>query len=419
MPYREQIPVDKGIDNTVKLLMEGYNYITNRRKRFGRDIFETRILGGQKAICIAGEEAVKIFYDKEKLMRKGAAPIRIRQTLFGEHAIQTLDDDNHRHRKELFMSFMTKERLDDIKVILVRHLDDALNKWVAQDRIVFYQEVVQLLTIVACEWAGVPIQKDEIRKRANQLEALYDSAGAIGGRHWKGRTSRNILENWLRGIITQVRNGELQVPQNAALYRMAWYQDQNGELLNDQMVAVEILNILRPIVAISIYLTFEALALYEHPNEREKLINGGKEYQELFVQEVRRYYPFFPMLTARVRDDFVWSGHDFRKGNLVVLDVYGTNHHPDIWEMPNVFNPERFKDRKENFYEFIPQGGGDYYRGHRCPGEWLTIEVMKVVAEFLVNKMEYSLPKQEYRYSMIRIPSLPKSKFIMSQIKRI
>lgn len=74
MPYREQIPIDTGIDNTVKLLLEGYNYITNRRNQFGRDIFETRLLGGEKAICVAGKEAVNMFYDEKKLiLRRGSA----------------------------------------------------------------------------------------------------------------------------------------------------------------------------------------------------------------------------------------------------------------------------------------------------------------------------------------------------------
>jgi fatty-acid peroxygenase len=419
LPYREQIPIDKGIDNTAKLLLEGYNYITNRRNKFGRDIFETRVLGGQKAICIAGEEAVKTFYDEDKLIRHGAAPKRVRQTLFGEHAVQTMDGDNHRHRKELFMSLMSKERLEDFNKLLENHLENAISKWATREKVVVYNEVVHILTMVACEWSGIPLSEAEVNKRANQLEALFDSVGAVGPRHWKGRTSRNLAETWLRGIVAQVRDGEVIVPNDTALYKMSWYQDKNGELLNEQIVAVELLNIIRPIVAVSVYITFEALALHEHPEEKEKLQNSGEEYTELFIQEVRRYYPFFPVLTARVKEDFLWNGHDFRKGNLVLLDIYGTNHHPDIWEKPDLFYPERFKNREENFYDFIPQGGGDYYRGHRCPGEWLTIEVMKVVLKFLVNKIEYTVPKQDFQYSMVRFPSLPRSRFVISDVRRM
>lgn len=417
MPYREQIPIDKGVDNTAKLLLEGYQYITNRRNRFGRDIFETRMLGGQKAICVAGEEAVKMFYDEGKLIRQGAAPKRLRQTLFGEHAIQTMDGENHRHRKELFMSLMTRERLEDIKVMMSKLLNDSVGKWTREKEVQVYGEMCQLLTKAACEWAGVPLGADEVKRRTNELEAMFDSGGALGARHWKGRNARNCAENWLKKMVQDVRNGVIEAPQDTALYKMSWYQDKNGELLNEQMVAVELLNILRPIVAVAVYITFGALALYEHPAEKEKLRTKPSVYYELFVQEVRRYYPFFPILVARVRDDFLWNGHDFRKGNLVLLDIYGTNHHPDIWEHPYTFDPERFKNRDENLYDFIPQGGGDYYRGHRCPGEWLTIELMKETIDFLVNDIEYDVPKQDLRFSMRRFPSLPKSRFVISHIR--
>jgi fatty-acid peroxygenase len=417
MPYREQIPIDKGIDNTMKLVLEGYQYISNRRNKYGRDIFETRILGGQKAICIAGEEAVKIFYDESKLVRKGAAPKRVRQTLFGENAIQTMDGDSHRRRKELFMGLMTRERIDDFKEIMKNHLNNVIVKWTNQPEIEVYKEVCILLTKAACEWAGVPLTEKEVQQRANELEGMFDSAGAVGARHWKGRTSRNSAENWLKGIVLQVREGQIKVPEDSAIYKMSWYRDQDGKVLNEQMVAVELLNILRPIVAVSVYITFGVLALHEHPEEKEKLQTKTSVYYELFVQEVRRYYPFFPFLTAKVREDFLWNGHDFGKGDLVLLDIYGTNHHPDIWEHPNVFNPKRFKEREENQYDFIPQGGGDYYRGHRCPGEWMTVEIMKEVLDFFVNKINYEVPKQDLTYSMVRIPSLPKSKMVISNIK--
>ncbi|MDQ0158945.1 cytochrome P450 [Alkalibacillus salilacus] len=420
MPYKEQIPIDKGIDNSLAMMREGYLYISNRRKRFGKDIFETRLLGGQKAVCIAGEEAVKVFYDESKIKRQGAAPKRIRQTLFGEKAIQTIDDTSHKHRKQLFMSLMTEKQLQDVVNIFKKEWASAIDKWESENEVILYHEVTKILAITACKWAGVPLSQSDASLRASQLEKLFDSAAAIGPRHWKGRQARNALELWLQKIIKDVRNSKLETPEETALHRMAWYRDTNGKLLNTEVTAVEVLNILRPIVAISVYIVFAALALFENPEEKEKLLNGDEDVFELFIQEVRRYYPFFPFTTGRVRENFLWKGHDFKKESLVLLDIYGTNHHPNLWDNPEQFTPDRFKEREESPYDLIPQGGGDYYKGHRCPGEWLTVEVMKSSLDLLVNHMEYNVPKQQnLRYSMMRIPSLPKDRFIMDRVKKV
>ncbi|WP_330400744.1 cytochrome P450 [Lacrimispora amygdalina] len=138
----------------------------------------------------------------------------------------------------------------------------------------------------------------------------------------------------------------------------------------------------------------------------------------MFVQEVRRYYPFTPFVGARVHKDFVWDQYEFKKGVLVLLDVYGMNHDPVIWGDPDKFRPERFQEEKDRTYCFIPQGGGDPAKGHRCPGEGITIEIMKAGLNFLVNKIDFVVPEQDLSYSLSRIPTLPKSGFIMNQIKK-
>jgi fatty-acid peroxygenase len=139
----------------------------------------------------------------------------------------------------------------------------------------------------------------------------------------------------------------------------------------------------------------------------------------MFTQEIRRFYPFGPFLGARVRRDFTWRGCNFKKGNLVFLDIYGTNHDPMIWKDPGVFRPERFQDREENPFDFIPQGGGDYKMGTRCPGEWITVELMKVSTDYLVNHLDYEVPLQDLSYRLNRMPTLPKSRFIIRKVRRV
>lgn len=56
--------------------------------------------------------------------------------------------------------------------------------------------------------------------------------------------------------------------------------------------------------------------------------------------------------------------------------------------------------------------------GHRCAGEWATIEVMKVSLDYLANRMEYEAPNQDLSYSMVRVPSIPHSKVVIKDVKR-
>jgi len=414
----QHIPKENGLDNSINVLREGYMYIPNRRHSFHSDIFETRILG-QKSICMGGKEAAALFYDNEKFKRHGAAPKRVQKTLFGEKGVQTLDGEQHRHRKEMFMSLMTRERLDVLKQIAEKQWDIAINNWEKESQVTLYEASKELMVRIACEWAGVPIWAKELKQRAQDLGALIESASAIGPQYWAGKQARNRTEKWLSGLITQVRNNELFPPEGSALYTMSWHRDLNGNLMTTPIAAVELVNILRPIVAISVYINFTALALHQFPQEVEKLKEKDDDYGRMFVQEVRRYYPFFPFTPARVKNDFTWKGYHFKKETLTLLDLYGTNHDPEIWDNPAVFHPKRFVEWKGSPFDFIPQGGGDYFSGHRCAGEWVTIQMMQVALDFMVNKMDYEIPQQDTSFSMVKMPSTSRSGFVIKGVKKI
>lgn len=138
---------------------------------------------------------------------------------------------------------------------------------------------------------------------------------------------------------------------------------------------------------------------------------------ESFVQEVRRYYPFFPVVAARVKEDFEWQGHKFPKGRLVIFDLYGTNHDSRAWEAPMEFQTERFLHWDKSPYSFVPQGGGDYRTNHRCPGEWIAIELMKVATQFLVDRISYDVPPQNLEINFTRLPAIPRDRFIMENVR--
>ncbi|GGJ88750.1 cytochrome P450 [Lentibacillus kapialis] len=409
------IPREQGLDHTHDLVSEGFFYIPNRRRKFQSDIFHTRLFG-QKVVCMGGEKATEVFYDETKFKRKGAAPSRIKESLFGKGGVQGLDGSAHKHRKHLFMSLMTSEYLNELRAITRKQWRIAIDNWKEKRELSLLHESEKLMCRIACEWADVPLFASELNQRARDLAAMIDAFGAVGPRHWKGRMARNRSEKWVRRLIRQVRSGDRHPREGTALYEIAWHRNLNGKLLSLQIAAVELLNVLRPITAIGRYVTFGALAMHDFPETKAKLQTRNDKDKRMFAQEVRRYYPFAPFLGARVRYNFKWGGCHFRKGTLVLLDIYGTNHDPEIWDNPDMFRPERFEEWDGSPFNFIPQGGGDYSMGHRCAGEWITIDVMKISLEFLANKIDYQLPTQNLDYSMIRIPPLPKSRLMINQV---
>lgn len=409
------IPKEQGIDHSFDFLREGYQYVANRRKSFQSNVFETRLLG-ERAICLGGEEGTALFYDTDKFVREDAAPKRLLKTLFGEDGVQTLDGNAHTHRKKMFMSLMFPGNIERLNRLVSREWERELDR--AEEETVLYETSQRVLMRAVCEWAGVPLAEGEVDKRTNEMRLLFESGTALGPKHFRGRQARTSAESWIRQMVEEVRTKRLLPNEQTALYEFSWHRDEAGELLPADVVAVEVINILRPTVAVSIYVLFTVLALHQFPEARAKLAFEEVE-STWFVQEVRRFYPFFPVTAARVKADFEWDGYRFEKGTLVLLDLYGTNHDPILWTEPEQFNPERFSDWKKNPNTFIPQGGGDVDFGHRCAGEHVTMAIMSETIDVFLNRYRYTVPTQDLSYSFVDLPSLPKSKLILKDIERM
>ena len=407
-------------DSTLAFLRDGYEFIPKRARRFDTDIFRTRLLL-RKTICVTGHEAATLFYDESRFRRQGAAPTRLKKTLFGEGGVQGLDGERHRARKAMFMSLMTAAAIEELVALFRERWREALTRWQAREEIVLFPEVERVICRAVCAWAGVPLAEDEVDDRTGQISAMIDGSGAVGWRHWKGRRARKRAERWLMDVIGRVRSGDLEAPPDRALRVVSLYEDPEGGRLDARIAAVEVLNVLRPVVAIAYYIAFLAHALHEHPAARRSLEEPGSNEEEdaareRFVQEVRRLYPFFPLVAAVTREPFDWRGYRLPGGVRVMLDLYGTSRDPKVWDDPDSFRPERFVGHPIGAFEMVPQGGGDHYQNHRCAGEWITIAVMKEALRLLTREMTYRLPQQDLSIDLSRFPAIPRSRILLRDV---
>jgi fatty-acid peroxygenase len=390
----------------------GYEFISAECKRYGTNLFEVRFLGNEM-ICMTGKEAAAVFYDREKFIRQGAVPKRVQKTLLGENGVQTLDGEEHHRRKAMFMSVMSQQSISSFLGGLANLWIMYIRRWEKKRDVNLFLESQEIFCRAACQWVDVPLDEEEVAERAADLIAMVDAFGAAGPRHWRGRKARARTEEWITNIITDVLEGRA-MPRAGSPFEAMIHNLREQGVADKQVIAVEIINLLRPIVAISYYTVFAALALYDHPEQRPHA--DDKHGIENFIQEVRRFYPFAPFTGARVKETFEWDGYQFNKDALVLLDLYGINHDERVWKEPNLFNPGRFKEWSGDPFDFVPQGGGSYGSGHRCAGEWITIEALKVSMNFLSNYITYKVPVQDLRYSLTRLPTYPTSGFTMTDI---
>jgi fatty-acid peroxygenase len=291
------------------LLREGFGFIGKRRKKYQSDIFQIAV-PGLKVICFGGEDAARNFYDPEYFMRKGAVPPPVQKTLTGENAIHTTDGAIHHNRKAMFMALMTPEDIKRLTDLIGTELDRSAKEWENQDWVVLFNEAQQFLCKAVCTWAGVPLKDNEVQSKAADFVSIVDAFGAVGPRNWNGRAARGRIEQWLMGIIADVRGNRLIAEPGTALFAAATHRDTFGNLFDLHMAAVELMNIIRPTIAISWYIVFGAKALHDYPAFRQDFLrNEGGKYRDWFIDEIRRFYPFAPFMGARVKKTFAWHGY--------------------------------------------------------------------------------------------------------------
>lgn len=400
-------------EGSLALLREGYTFISSRCDRFGVDAFRTRLML-RPVICLRGAEAAEFFYGGGRFGREGAMPRSAQHLLQDAGSVQSLEGAAHRHRKQLFLDLMNKESVDRLGQAFDTEWHAAVERWRGKGAVVLHEELPRILTAVACEWAGVPAGQAAVGHRARELSLMIEKAGALGPGNWYARWRRRGTEKWAADCLDSIRRSGPDATRDTPAAAIAFHTDEHGNALPVDTAAVELLNLLRPIVAVGRFMVFAAVALQQYPKWKDILNTGQDADLDCFAQEVRRYYPFFPFVGGTARQPLQWKGQTFKKGQWVLLDLYGTNHDARIWKDPESFDPVRFRSWLPNPHTLVAQGAGDPAAGHRCPGEDITVNLIRRAIRALAAETRMSVPAQDLSIDLTRMPALPRSGFVFS-----
>ncbi|TQN42026.1 fatty-acid peroxygenase [Blastococcus colisei] len=404
-------------ENALDLLTRGYGWLPDRRRVSGVRTVGAR-LGGLPVTAIEGPDAARFLYDEDHVRRAHAIPEPVQGTLFGKGAVHTLDGEAHRVRKAMFVGLLMRE--DGIASLVEQVTtawDESVEEWTRRPHIVVFDEAARVIAGAVCRWAGIPVPDDEVPAVARDLLAMVDGFATGGPRHFRARRARGRREAWLAQLVRDVRSGVATVPADSAVAVVAEHRDAGGEQLDSHLAAVELINIIRPTTAVAWFMAFSGHALIRWPDNRKRLADGDPANALAWAHEVRRFYPFAPFIGGRAPREVEWDGVRIPKNSMVLLDLYGQNHDPDLWGDPYAFRPERFLDpegqgRAIGEFELVPQGAGDPRTNHRCPGEQLVVALLAALAVRLA-RLEYDVPEQDLSIALHRIPARPKSGVVL------
>ncbi|MDQ4055388.1 MAG: cytochrome P450 [Actinomycetota bacterium] len=392
-------------DLALRLLRDGYHAVSkDRRARAGGPTYVSRLLG-RRTVVLGDAAGAALFYDEAVVRRKGAVPPPLSWLLFGRGAVHGLDAGPHRDRKLMFLELLSPERLTPLVDGVTARLGATMRSWTGRD-VVLFDELVRAYGGAVLEWAGVPVDGPGSDRISRRLASIVDGFGFGGAAYARAWRDRLWADRWATGLVDDVRAGVLTPPAGSALAMVA-----ATPALSSRTAGVELLNLLRPTVAVAWLGTFAGQALHQAPEWRSRMApDGAVRERYAFAQEVRRTTPFAPALAGLVLRPTTHAGVPIRRGDRLLLDVIGIHRDPRHWPEPTAFRPERFLDDHEyggrvaDAFELVPQGGG-HPSGHRCPGESAALRLLMATAQCLAT-VHYETAEPTH-VDLSRIPTLP------------
>ncbi|KAM4115362.1 hypothetical protein ACJW30_04G143700 [Castanea mollissima] len=117
------------------------------------------------------------------------------------------------------------------------------------------------------------------------------------------------------------------------------------------------------------------------------------DYLKCILKESLRLHPPIPLsLPRETSKSLKFGGYDIPPKTRVFVNIWAIQRDPKLWDRPEEFIPERFKDNPVDFkgqnFEFIPHGGGR--KG--CPGLTFGVASLEYVLANLLCWFNWRLP---------------------------
>ncbi len=383
-------------------------FLMGCRRQYG-DVVRVRAFPIETLIFTHPSDVRTVLQDHHHNYWKGSLFTKLKRVA-GEGLVFS-DGDLWRRQRQLVQPAFRRDRIAALAPMMVACCDRMLERWeilAAEGRPIEVAEELSLLTleIAARALFGSDLGEDRERFReaiegglayANHLVNHFATPplAVPTPTNLRARRAIRAIDEILWKVITQRR----QDPEDRGdllSMLLAARDAETHEAMDDQQLRDECTTfIVAGHETTAMALTWSLHLLSLHPGSERQLHDEGVRvvgdelptFEDLsalsfsrwvFEESMRLYPPVWVLARQSYQDDEV-GGQHVPAGTVVTLSPYVTHRHPEFWEHPEGFDPERFNperslDRPE--YAYYPFGGGP----RRCIGmQFASMEAQLVL----------------------------------------
>jgi len=393
-PNCNDIPVTKGlplVGSLPKLLKDPFNYVVKTREELG-DIYWLN-LGMSKVIILNNpNHAQYVLRDNARNFRKGGPMWDAVRSLIGNGLVVSEGDFWLRQRRMMQPHFH-RRRLAGLTGLMVSAIQEALDIWEQQtqsgkdfDLASGFNKVT--MKVIVKTLFGTGLSQKEMDKVGDSMSFVLDyiisamvtdnlpSWMPVPGRK-KYQECMAVIDEVIYRIISEVR-AENEGDNHLLAMLINTVDAETGDGMTDEQLRNEVTTLfLAGYETTSIALTWAFDYLNQNPEMLEKLqaevdeVLDGRTpvfedlpnltYTRMVFEETMRLRPPSYWLPRVVVEDDEIDGYHIPAGTNVVSLNYMYHRHPDHWDNPEKFDPERFSKENSagrNKFAFLPFGAG-------------------------------------------------------------
>ena len=424
---RKAIPLTKGlplVGSLPQMLKNPFGFLMQARNTYG-DLYNLN-LGISKMLILNNPRQMQhIMVDNVQNYRKGGGMWDAIRAMLGNGLVVSEGSFWMRQRRMMQPQFH-RQRLAALTELMVSAIDEALTTWEKSAKGADFNLAPAFneltMKVITRTLFGTGLAQDEMDKvskaldysvnyilKAIVLNSLPAWMPAPGKKEFE-RSIEQIDETVYRIITDSRKNNGAQNHLMAMLLDMV--DDETGEGMTDQQLRDEVTTLfLAGYETTSIALTWAFDFLVHNPEMMEKLraevdaaVGSDRlptfadlpkmPYSRMILQETLRIRPSAWQLPRTAIEDDEIDGHHIPAGTNLIGLIYMCHYHPDEWDNPEVFDPERFqseKTEKRHKFAYMPFGAGQ----RKCIG-----------MDFALMEGQLALAMVAQRYTLAQTTSM-------------